>query len=325
MADQSSVKLPFKDQWGFCNVLISALGGDGANMAAKMTFKLGCTALGLDGGYDAKYGSEKKGTATDVSVRFCEHGTPVRQAGPTTRPHLLVIFHDDLIRPLNLNRGVQADAIVIVNSTQTPEAIRDVLQLHSGTIICVDATKIAFDTNSRLNMPLMAVLLNELGFPRDRAIEAIKKQWPKAAESNVKAFEAAVGGGRRASFAADGKYPLMAPAESAHGAIGWKNMLNGGTIDGLKHSTFGRDNRIGGLGAVPVFHPEACTQCMVCLTVCSDPGGWLFRDGRLVGLDARYCKGCMRCVEVCPQTKKGKGLTIPIAGENAAVGQGESR
>jgi pyruvate ferredoxin oxidoreductase gamma subunit len=233
----------------------------------------------------------------------------------------MAIFHDDLIRPLNLNRGLQPDALVIVNSVQSPEEIRDVLQLHSGTIVCVDATRIAFDTNSRLNMPLMAVLLQELGFPRDSAIEAIKKQWPRAAEANVKAFEAAVGGTTRATFKADGKYPLMEPADAARGPIGWKNMLNGGTIDALRHSTYGRDNRIGGLGAVPVFHPEACTQCMVCLTVCSDPGGWLFRDGRLVGLDARFCKGCMRCVEVCPQTKKGRGLTIPIAGEDAVVGQ----
>jgi pyruvate ferredoxin oxidoreductase gamma subunit len=318
MAERKPFKLPFHDQWGFCNIFISALGGDGANMAAKMVFKLGCTAMGLDGGYDAKYGSEKKGTATDVSVRFCTSDRPVRQAGPTTRPHILVIFHDDLIRPLNLNRGLQPDALVIVNTVKTPAEIRDILQLHSGTIVCLDATRIAFETNSRLNMPLMAALLKEVGFPHEAAIEAIKKQWPRAAEANVAAYKASVEGATRGTFHEDGKYALAAPAEAARGPIGWRNMLNGGTIDALPHSTYGRDNRIGGLGAVPVFHPEACTQCMICLTVCSDPGGWLFRDGRLVGLDARYCKGCMRCVEVCPQTKKGRGLTIPGDQQKAA-------
>ena len=100
-----SYQLPYRDDLGFCNVLISALGGDGANMAAKLLFKIGCEEFSLNGGYDAKYGSEKKGTPTDVSVRFCEAGTPVRQAGPTSAPHMLVVFHADLIRPLELNRG----------------------------------------------------------------------------------------------------------------------------------------------------------------------------------------------------------------------------
>lgn len=101
----TNYQLPFRDELGFCNVLISALGGDGANMAAKLLFEIGCGELGLDGGYDAKYGSEKKGTPTDVSVRFCTPGTPVRQSGPMQTPHFLVVFHADLIRPLELNRG----------------------------------------------------------------------------------------------------------------------------------------------------------------------------------------------------------------------------
>ena len=96
-------QLLFADELGFCNILLSAIGGDGANMAAKMLFKLGVLKVGLDGGYDAKYGSEKKGTPTDVSVRFCKAGIVVRSVGPTTRPHILVAFHESLIRGLGLN------------------------------------------------------------------------------------------------------------------------------------------------------------------------------------------------------------------------------
>ena len=40
-------QLLFSDDLGFCNILLSAIGGDGANMAAKMIFKIGCTALGM--------------------------------------------------------------------------------------------------------------------------------------------------------------------------------------------------------------------------------------------------------------------------------------
>ena len=88
-------RLPTRDDLGFCNILICALGGDGANMAGKLLFKIGCSEFDLDGGYDAKYGSEKKGTPTDVSVRFCFGGTAVRQSGPTETPHFLVAFHAD--------------------------------------------------------------------------------------------------------------------------------------------------------------------------------------------------------------------------------------
>src|SRR4029079_4809461 len=116
--------LPYRDDLGFCNVLISALGGDGANMAAKVLFEAGCTQMGLDGGYDAKYGSEKKGTPTDVSVRFCEPGNPVRQTGPTQTPHILVVFRDDFIRPLELQRGLRPRATCIVNTRATPRSIR---------------------------------------------------------------------------------------------------------------------------------------------------------------------------------------------------------
>jgi pyruvate ferredoxin oxidoreductase gamma subunit len=56
--------LPYQDQLGFTNILMSALGGDGANMAAKLLIKIAVEKLDLDGGYDAKYGSEKTGTPT---------------------------------------------------------------------------------------------------------------------------------------------------------------------------------------------------------------------------------------------------------------------
>ena len=300
-------QLPARDELGFCNILLSALGGDGANMAGKLLFKIGLLDFGLDGGYDARYGSEKKGTPTDVSVRFCDIGTPVRQAGPTPRPHYLVAFHEDLIAPLELNRGLQPNATCVVNSHKAPAAVRPVLQLHSGTIVCVDATRIAFDCRSRLNMPLLAALSHALGFPDDRIKSLIEKQWPRVAEANVAAFDRALSQAVSSTFGEDG-YELL-PPQTTRGPVGWRNMPNGGTIDALTHSTAGRDNRLAGRGKVPEFNRQACTSCGICLTVCSDPGGLLWRDGRMEGIDQRFCKGCMRCVEVCPETKHGKALT----------------
>lgn len=301
-------KLPARDELGFCNVLMSALGGDGANMTAKMLFKLGCTHFGLDGGYDAKYGSEKKGTATDVSVRFCLPGTPVRQAGPTETPHFLVVFREDLIGPLEMHRGLQPGAVCVVNSTRSPEEVRKTLRLHSGKVICVDATKIAAESHSRLNMPLLAALAHELAFPDEDVKEIVAKQWPRVAEQNLAAYDRALSEAQSATFEVDDAYELV-PPRIVRGQIGWRNMLNGGTIDALTHTTAGRDNRIAAQGRVPKFAPEDCTSCGICLTVCSDPGGLLWEDGKMVGIDERFCKGCMRCIEVCPRA--GDALALP--------------
>ena len=307
-------QLPCRDELGCCNILMSGLGGDGANMAAKLLFKIGVEHFELDGGYDARYGSEKKGTATDVSVRFCELGVPTRQSGPTSRPHFLVVFHADLIEPLELFRGLQPGGACIVNTSRPPEAIRPLLRLSAGRVVCLDATRIAHETHSRLNMPLLAALSHELRFPDELVRQLIAAQWPRSAEPNLSAYTGALEGAVAETYDDDGSYG-WAPPVLSRGPIGWRNMLNGGTIDALTHTTAGRDNRVASRGRVPSFSSEACNSCGICLTVCSDPGGLLWREGRMVGIDPSFCKGCMRCVEVCPQTKKGRALGAPgVAG-----------
>ena len=317
-------KLPFADDLGFCNILLSAIGGDGANMAAKMLFKLGVLEVGLDGGYDAKYGSEKKGTPTDVSIRFCESGTVVRAVGPTTRPHILVVFHESLIRPLSLNNGLYPDAMVIVNSTKSPAEVRDILELNSGRMICLDASRIAHETRSRLNMPMLAMLCKVLGFPTEVVEEAVKKRWPRAAEANVAAFEAAESTAKEAQFAADGKYPLVEFSES-RGGLGYLNMLPGGRIDALKHSTVRRNNAAGRLGPNPIFDTEECTNCGMCMTVCPDPGAIVWQDKEMQGIDSKFCKSCLRCVAICPRSGRALRDSLVKEDEKEAVAAGEKK
>jgi len=317
-------KLPCKDDLGFCSIIFSAIGGEGANMAAKLLFKLGVELFDLDGGYDAKYGSEKKGTPTDVSVRFCEMGTPVRAAGPTTMPNFLTAFQEFLIRPLSLNRGLQANATAIVNSTRSPEEVRDILQLNSGTVITLDATQIAAKTASRLNMPMLAMLCNELKFPAEKVKDKIAKQWPKVAQANLSAYDMAVSQSKRATFKDDGKYPLLPFKEHRDERIGYKNMLAGGSIDATRFSTVSKNNRLSGTGFYPKFDQAVCITCGMCLTVCSDPGSLKWIDGKMTGIDEAYCKGCMRCVATCPTTKKGKVLQFPSPeAEAVTAGKGE--
>jgi len=301
------------DRRGFTNLLFSALGGDGANMSAKLLFQVAVEVLGLDGAYDARYGSEKTGTATDVCLRLCRRGTRIRESGPTNRPHVLVVFRPELVRTLELHRGLQPDALVIVNTAGAPAAMREHLQLHSGTVICIDAEAIARATGARLNMPLTAVVAHALGFPLPALLAAIERAWPHSREANRAAFNQAIGAGIRASFTPDGRFRLAEPLPPG-GPIGYRNLTSGGSIDARYFSTAGRDNRIAGRGFVPVLDVEACIGCAICLTVCSDPGGLVWENDRVTEVDLAFCKGCMRCVQVCPSTGRGQALRLPAAG-----------
>jgi pyruvate ferredoxin oxidoreductase gamma subunit len=309
-SSNTNVQLPFQDELGFCNVLMSAIGGDGANMAAKLLFKMCVTYLDLDGAYDARYGSEKKGTPTDVSLRLCKFGIPVRESGPTNRPHILCIFRDALIRPLALNRGLQKNALVIANTRRSPEDIRDDLRLHSGTICCLDATRIALETNSRLNVPILVLLGKFLQIPLETLRQVVGETWPRASSANLLAFDRALGSFAQKRFEDDGKYPLVPPAEP-RGRIGFMNMNEGGAIDATTHLNLSSSMASASINPIPEFHVEVCTHCGLCMLVCSDPGAIVWDDKKMIAIDAVYCKGCMRCVEACPDTKRGKALTAP--------------
>lgn len=302
-------ELPYRDEGGFCNILFSALGGDGANTAAKLLFELAVTDMNLDGGLDAKYGSEKTGTPTDVSIRLTDQNVPVRASGPTRRPHILVIFHLELARPLKLLDGLAEDASVIVNTSLSPAETREKIGLHSGMLYTMDATKIALETNSRLNMPFLAQVCRVMGIP-DASLEGpITRRWPKQSEANLRAFHSARASVRAEYFEADGKFDLRPPS-TRMSRIGYQTMLPGSAIRALEFASVPESGSRRSITPPPAFKREACIDCVLCLTVCPDPGSLIWKDGRMEGINAAYCKACMRCVSVCPQTKNGKALTL---------------
>lgn len=302
-------ELPYRSDRGICSILLSGLGGDGANTAAKLLFEVAVSQMGLDGGLDAKYGSEKTGTPTDVSIRLTDTHSPMRASGPTRMPHILVVFHPELVRPLRLTEGLRENATVIVNTAAGFDEIRDLLELHSGALCLLNATAIARQTRSRLNMPLLAQLCRAMGFPDAALEEPITKKWPRQAEANLAAFRSARESVRMRYVEADGRYPLR-PPRPIQTRIGYDTMLAGGTIRAAEALSIPAAGSHRSLSPPPKFEREACIDCVLCLTVCPDPGALIWRDNQMTGIDTAYCKACMRCVSVCPSTKKGKALTV---------------
>ena len=49
----------------------------------------------------------------------------------------------------------------------------------------------------------------------------------------------------------------------------------------------------------PVWRADECRHCLLCFPVCPD-SSILVKDGKMIGIDYKHCKGCGICVEVCP-------------------------
>ncbi len=50
----------------------------------------------------------------------------------------------------------------------------------------------------------------------------------------------------------------------------------------------------------PVLHEEKCIHCMICWVLCPD-SSVVVKEGKMVGFDLDYCKGCGICAFECPR------------------------
>ena len=49
----------------------------------------------------------------------------------------------------------------------------------------------------------------------------------------------------------------------------------------------------------PIWDSEKCTHCLLCWIYCPD-SSIIVKDGKVQGIDYKYCKGCGICAEECP-------------------------
>ena len=97
------------------------------------------------------------------------------------------------------------------------------------------------------------------------------------------------------------------PVASATQKIGYMNAPLGGAILN-PGNTIERDVSGSRAGWIPVWHEDKCIHCAMCETACPD-FCFTFEQGidnkgkeGMVnrGIDYQYCKGCLKCVTVCP-------------------------
>jgi len=179
---------------------------------------------------------------------------------------------------------------------------------------------IAMKEQSRPNAVLLGTLAGAFPFlDADRILEALSEEFagkhPEAVAANERAFrrgatefETIEGVGR-----AEGDLPLARPEP----VWGYATQPIGGIIP-EPGNTVWNDLSASRAGSLPVFNRERCIHCGLCDLVCPDyclvwedgeTGGRFERE--LMGVDYRYCKGCLRCVESCPASAMTKKTETP--------------
>ncbi|GAX88703.1 2-oxoacid:acceptor oxidoreductase family protein [Effusibacillus lacus] len=311
MAAQTTTRLTKVNELGLFEIRLESIGGLGANLAGKMLAEAGVIHLGLNGSNFSSYGSEKKGSPVKTFIRYANPETNLRAVSPVEEPHVVGVFHEALFKTQNCISGLQPDGILLVNTTKTPDEIREITGLKTGTIVCVDALGIAVEEKTRVNTAMLGALCREVDFLDPKAVEfmireTFEKKYPALVDSNIRTFE------RGYSEVISKTYEPEPGAKPEtfvrpQPMLGYETQPIGGVIINPGNSIL-KDLSSSRQGFLPSFNREACIHCAACDQVCPD---YCFvwaqetdAKGRvnqyLQGIDYQYCKGCQKCVEACP-------------------------
>lgn len=297
------------DEDGLYEIRLESLGGFGAHLAGKMLAEAAVLQMGLNGAHFSSYGSEKKGSPIKSFVRLAAPSEAVRTSAPVERPFVVAVFIDNLLNDPAILSGLRSGGVVIVNTSKTPEEIREALDFRYDTLACLDATKIALEEKTRVNTAMQGALaamipFMDVGAVREVLATTFARKHASIIESNLRTFDRG---------ASEVRVDRREPAPEGRAVVnvepkwGYLNAPIGGVVADPANTV--TKNLAGSrTGHIPVFHADKCIHCGLCDLVCPDnclswdivthgDGSW---DTRLLGVDYQYCKGCRACVDACP-------------------------
>ncbi len=305
---------------GFFEIRFESIGGLGAHAAGQVLASAAVLRMGLNGAHFSSYGSEKKGSLVRSFVRLGPSDRPVRTSAPVETPDGIVIFHGALLRNPATIAGLRAGGTVIVNAPAGP--LPDALSAlpRDARVLRIDALGIAVQVKSRPNAVLLGTLSAAFPFlDAASVLDALSAEFagkhPEAVESNARAFERGATEFEELSDVgrADGDLPVV----RSQPLWGYETQPAGGVIPN-PGNTIWNDLSMSRTGWMPVLDQDKCIHCGLCDLVCPD-FCLVWRDGpeggrfarMLEGVDYRYCKGCLRCIESCPSGALVKTAETP--------------
>lgn len=138
-------------------------GGQGAKTAALL---FGEAALETGKFIQAfpEYGPERMGAPVAAFNRLSEK--PIRSHSGIKNPDIVVVLDPSLIEPARVTEGLKPGGILLVNTAESPEALRQRLGLPATVkVYTIDASAIAMETVGRdvPNTPMLGALARVTG------------------------------------------------------------------------------------------------------------------------------------------------------------------
>ena len=321
-----NVLLPSVDR--FFEIRFESIGGLGAHAAGRILATAAVLKMGLNGAHFSSYGSEKKGSLVRSYMRLGPADLPLRTSAPVETPDAIVVFHAALLRNPATFAGLYEDGTFIYNAPRksVPEELAGLPA--TARVIRVDALGIAVKEKSRPNAVMLGALCGAYPFlDADAVLETLSEEFagkhPEAVASNEQAFRR--GAAEFETLHDVGRAEGDLPIARAEPLWGYETQPIGGIIP-APGNTVWNDLSASRTGSLPYFNRQNCIHCGLCDLVCPDLclvwdageiGGRFERE--LAGVDYRYCKGCLRCVESCPASAMTKKAETPGLAERVRV------
>ena len=133
-------------------------GGQGAKTAslllADAAFNTGKYIQGFP-----EYGPERMGAPITAYNRISD--TPITIHSNIYEPDYVVVVDDTLLDSVDVTSGLKETGAIVINTTKSPEKLKELLKGYEGAIYTIDARKISEDALGRYfpNTPMLAAIV----------------------------------------------------------------------------------------------------------------------------------------------------------------------
>ena len=174
-------------------------GGQGAKTAslllADAAFNTGKYIQGFP-----EYGPERMGAPITAYNRISDK--PITIHSNIYEPDYVVVVDDTLLESVPVTAGLKKEGAIVINTTKSPEYLKEKLNGYSGSIYTIDARKVSEETLGKYfpNTPMLAAIVKVTGIMSDEAfLEDMKGSFkhkfakkPEVIDGNMKALEIAL-------------------------------------------------------------------------------------------------------------------------------------
>ena len=125
--------------------------------------------------------------------------TPITIHSNIYEPDYVVVVDDTLLTSVPVTAGLKKDGAIVINTTKTPEQLKEVLKGYEGAVYTIDARKISEETLGKYfpNTPMLAAIVKVAGVMTDEELlEDMKTSFkhkfakkPEVIDGNMKALE----------------------------------------------------------------------------------------------------------------------------------------